>query len=107
MRLNVQQIVIKLQKYRSNHKIYIYYIYMFKGIQKILNSNAGKYIISILLGIGLSTIFRNACEQRKCIVFKAVDPGKIKDHIFKIDKNCFKFTHEQIKCSDNNDEITF
>tara|TARA_B100000902_G_C27297105_1_gene910636 strand:- start:169 stop:411 length:243 start_codon:yes stop_codon:yes gene_type:complete len=80
---------------------------MLKGIQKILNSNAGKYIISILLGIGLSTLFRNACYERKCIVFKAVDPNKIKKGIFKIDNNCYKYTPEQIKCSDNNNQIHF
>lgn len=80
---------------------------MLKGIQKLLNSDAGKYIVSILLGIGLSTLFRNACNERKCIVFKAVDPQTIKNGIFKIDDNCYKYTHEQIKCKDDNSEITF
>ena len=80
---------------------------MFKGIQKILSSPVGVYIISILLGLGLSTLFRSACNDRKCLVFKAVDPAKIKDHIFKINKDCYTYSHEQIKCSDNNSEITY
>lgn len=80
---------------------------MLKGIQKLINSNAGKYIISILLGIGLSTLFRNACNDRKCIIFKAVSPENVKDKIFKVDKNCYKYTHEQVKCSDDNSELTF
>ena len=81
---------------------------MLKGIQKLINSNAGKYIISILLGIGLSTLFRNACNDRKCIIFKAVSPENVKDNIeFKVDNNCYKYTHEQVKCSDDNSELTF
>ena len=81
---------------------------MFKGLQKILNSDAGKYIISILLGIGLSTLFRNACNDRKCLVFKAVAPEKVKDKIFKIGDDCYKYTSEQVECTkDKNTEITF
>ena len=80
---------------------------MLKGIQKLINSNAGKYIISILLGIGLSTLFRNACNDRKCIIFKAISPENVKDKIFKVDDNCYKYTHEQVKCSDDNSELTF
>ena len=80
---------------------------MFKSIQKILNSDAGKYIISILLGIGLSTLFRNACNDRKCIIFKAVTPENVKDKIFKIEDQCYKYTNEQIQCSNDNKELTF
>ena len=80
---------------------------MIKGVQKILNSNAGKYIISILLGIGLSTIFRNVCNDRKCIVFKAVSPENVKDKIFKLGDKCYSYVHEQVQCSNDNKEITF
>lgn len=82
---------------------------MFKGIQKIINSNSGKYIISILLGLGLSTLFRNACNDRKCIVFKAVTPENVRDKIFRIDNNCYKYTERQVKCQNNNNttELTF
>lgn len=81
---------------------------MFKGLQKILNSNAGKYIISILLGIGLSTLFRNACNDRKCIVFKAVSPEKVKDKVFKIGDDCYTYNSKQVQCSDNREsDITF
>lgn len=81
---------------------------MFKGLQKILNSDAGKYIISILLGIGLSTLFRNACNDRKCIVFKAVAPEKVNDKIFKIGNDCYQYRSKQIECSKNKEtEITF
>lgn len=86
---------------------------MFKGIQKLLNSDAGKYIVSILLGIGLSTLFRNACNDRKCIVFKAVSPEEVRNKIFKVGEKCYKYNSEQIDCNNtantnsNTRELTF
>tara|TARA_B110000503_G_C7090581_1_gene389218 strand:+ start:151 stop:396 length:246 start_codon:yes stop_codon:yes gene_type:complete len=81
---------------------------MLKGIQKLLNSDGGRYIISILLGLGLSTLFRNACNDRKCLVFKAVSPEQVKDKIFKVGEDCYKYTNHQVTCDSNNkDELTF
>ena len=80
---------------------------MFKGLYKLINSNAGKYIISILLGIGLSTLFRSACNDRECIVFKAISPEEIKNKIFKIDNKCYKYTHKQVECKNDKNEIEF
>lgn len=81
---------------------------MLKGLQKLLNSDGGRYIISILLGLGLSTLFRNACNDRKCLVFKAVTPDQVKDKIFKVGDDCYKYTSHQVKCSDDKKrELTF
>ena len=40
-------------------------------LRRLIYSNIGKYIISILLGLGLSTLFRKVCNERNCMVFKA------------------------------------
>ena len=49
-------------------------------IKQIIYSPAGRIIISMLLGLGLSTIFRKACTNRSCLVFKAAPLNKIKGH---------------------------
>ena len=66
---------------------------MFQSFQRLLNSEAGKYIISILLGIGLATLFRKACNGRNCLVFKAPSPDDIKDKIYEFDNACLKQDH--------------
>ena len=39
-------------------------------LKKIINSRQGKIIISIILGLGLATMFKRVCKGRKCIVFE-------------------------------------
>ena len=34
------------------------------NFRRLLYSTPGKYIISILLGLGLATLFRRACKER-------------------------------------------
>jgi hypothetical protein len=38
-------------------------------IKALLNSPMGKVFISILLGLGLATMFRTVCEEKNCIRF--------------------------------------
>ena len=61
-------------------------------IRRLLYSEVGKYIISILLGLGLATLFRKVCKDRNCMVFKAPELKKIKEQIFKFQDKCYKFT---------------
>ena len=35
-------------------------------IKKLINSLTGKYVMSILLGLGLAALFRKACTSKKC-----------------------------------------
>ena len=80
---------------------------MFKGLQKLINSNSGKYIISIILGIGLATLFRKSCQNRNCLIFKAAPNEKIKDKIFKSDGQCYTYDEENIKCGTLKQQIEF
>ena len=62
-------------------------------------------IISILLGLGLATLFRKVCNDRNCLLFKAPEPSEIKDKIFKFNKKCYKYKEEAESCSNNNKKI--
>ena len=53
-------------------------------LRRLIYSDFGKYIISILLGLGLATLFRKVCDDRNCIVFKAPDLKKILSPTFEI-----------------------
>ena len=39
------------------------------NIKKFLSSRSGVIIMSIILGLGLSTLFRMSCTSRSCIVY--------------------------------------
>jgi|TARA_B100001540_G_C15707550_1_gene596919 hypothetical protein len=69
------------------------------NVRKLIHSKVGQYIISILLGLGLATLFRKVCKKRSCLVFKGAPLRKIKNQIFKYKNKCYKFTPEITKCS--------
>ena len=75
-------------------------------LKEIINSQRGKYLISILLGLGLATLFRVACKSRNCLVFKAPSLDKIKGKVFGHNKKCYKFVERSTSCSHLPNQIT-
>lgn len=73
-------------------------------IKRLLYGKFSKYIISFMLGIGLASLFRKACNSRNCLVFKAPAIDKIKGQIFKYNKKCYTF-NESAKTCDNTKKI--
>jgi hypothetical protein len=76
-------------------------------LRRILYGDAGKIFISIILGLGLATLFRKVCNDRNCIIFKAPDIKKIQNQIFKFEGKCYKFTEEIEKCNNIKKIVSF
>jgi len=75
-------------------------------VKQIINSKEGKYIISIILGLGLATMFREVCKDKTCMVFKAVGEKEIKDKIYKYDNKCYKYSLKSSSCNTNKQIIS-
>ena len=54
---------------------------MIQNILKSMHTQFGKYIISVILGIGLASLFRKACNERNCLVFRGPAPEEVKKTI--------------------------
>jgi hypothetical protein len=52
-------------------------------LYSIQNTELGKYIISIILGIGLASLFRKSCEGRSCMVFRGPSMEDIRKSNYK------------------------
>lgn len=75
---------------------------------KFVHTETGRTIMSILLGLGLATLFRNVCKGKKCFEFHAPPFDDFKDKIYKNDKQkCVKFVPVATKCSMGTKTITF
>ena len=46
-------------------------------LRRLIYSKFGRYIISFLLGIGLASLFKRACNERNCLKFVAAPIDKI------------------------------
>lgn len=67
-------------------------------LEKLFKTSTGKIIVSILLGLGLSALFQQACANRDCIIIKAPDLNTVVSNIFKYNDECYKFKVENTKC---------
>jgi hypothetical protein len=74
---------------------------------KFVHTETGKYIMSILLGLGLASLFRTVCKEKNCLIFHAPPLEKLKDKIYKNNGKCVKYTPTATKCSTNMKTVDF
>jgi hypothetical protein len=70
-------------------------------IDEIFKSRLGIIIISIIWGLGLSTLFRKACQGRKCqvIVYSGPDPKEISGTYYNYGTpDCYQYTPVLTQC---------
>lgn len=75
------------------------------NLESFLKTDKAKLIFSILIGFGIATLFRKACKERNCIVFKFPPLENVENKIFFQNNKCVKYTSENVKCSDNENII--
>ena len=68
------------------------------NIKRLLYSPIGKMLLSIVLGLGLATLFRRACTEKDCIHFQGPVISEFEDKIYKHGEKCYKYTVNSSKC---------
>lgn len=74
---------------------------------RFLHTETGKLIMSILLGLGLASVFRTVCKEKNCIIFHAPPMNNVKDKIYKYDEQCYKFNPISAQCNGNKKIVSF
>jgi len=72
-------------------------------IDEIFKSRIGVIIISIIWGLGLSTLFRKACQGRTCQIIKytSPNPNKLRGNYYNYGtKACYKYHPIITRCGD-------
>jgi hypothetical protein len=77
------------------------------GLRSFIHTHNGHIVISIVLGLGLASLFRKACHNKNCIVFKAPEIKEIKDKVFKFENKCYKYTEQPTTCNSNKRILEF
>jgi hypothetical protein len=76
-------------------------------LSKFVHTDTGKYMMSILLGIGLATFFRQICEGKNCLIYNAPPLEEIDDETYKFDDKCYKMTKTAVKCNSKKEILNF
>lgn len=71
------------------------------NINRILYGKYSKIIFSIILGIGLATIFRKSCDNRKCLNFISPNIDEIANNVYEFNDKYYKFIPKATTCDSN------
>ncbi len=72
-------------------------------LHRFLSSRTGVILMSIILGLGVSTLFRMSCNSRSCIVYTSPDFSKKK--LIQYNKKCYEPSEKMVKCDPNKKTI--
>lgn len=81
-----------------------------KAVNNILYTDRGRFILAIILGLGLATLFRKFCDGKNCYDFIGPEQNAIRDQIFSFDTNdneCFIMKEKAIKCNSQSKTVEF
>ena len=67
-------------------------------LNRLLNTETGKAFVTILLGLGLASLFRRVCNEDKCLNFNGPILDEVEGKIFKSGDKCYKYEPSQAKC---------
>jgi hypothetical protein len=70
-------------------------------LDKFVHSSTGKILMSILLGIGLATLFREVCKGQNCRIIAAPPLEELENQIYRFDDKCYELQKNTIKCNNN------
>jgi hypothetical protein len=71
------------------------------NIRRLLDTSLGRNMISILLGIGLASLFNKVCKDKNCIVFNGPILSEFDGKIYKNGEKCYKYSLNPDKCDTN------
>lgn len=70
-------------------------------LEHILENKIGQILISVILGLGLATIFRKVCSGTNCILIKSPSLEEVNKYYYKIDEDCYKYKPYATQCDAN------
>jgi hypothetical protein len=67
-------------------------------MNRLLNTEQGKIIISVIWGLGLAFLFfKQTCKGDHCVVYSA-PPANTHENIFALEDQCYQFVPYNVKC---------
>ena len=76
------------------------------NLSKFLHSTNGHYLMSVILGLGLATLFRTVCKGKNCLILKAPDASDINGKIYRFQDKCYKYNAKPTKCDANKKTVS-
>jgi hypothetical protein len=77
------------------------------NFKRLLYTDSGRIVISIILGIGLATLFRKVCADGSCTVYKGPVIGEMDEKIYKHNNKCYTYKPNSVSCDSSKRILDF
>lgn len=67
-------------------------------LTRLLTTKFGQIMISVLMGLGLATLFRKACKDKSCLAFNGPVISEVDGQTYKFGEFCYKYELFPTKC---------
>lgn len=75
------------------------------NFQRLLNSKVGQILISIILGLGLATLFRKVCDDKNCLQFNGPVISEVDGKTYQFGEYCYKYELFPAQCDNKRRSI--
>jgi hypothetical protein len=75
--------------------------------REVLHSEAGRIVVSILLGVGLASMFRKTCKDKSCYEFKGPSVHDVETSTYRFDNECYDFRAKAVPCNPTKVHVQF
>ena len=85
-----------------------------QAIKKFIETESGKALISIILGLGVASLFRkkpcsygkSETEKRDCYKFVSPDMKTVEEKVFKYGDQCFSYSSKSSPCDQSKTKVS-
>ena len=74
-------------------------------LAKFVHTKTGRYLMSIILGLGLASLFRTICKEKNCIIFKAPPLDEMDGNVYKYQDKCYTYKSASTKCDASKKDV--
>lgn len=68
-------------------------------LDRLESSKGARIFVSIILGLGLASLFRLTCKGGQCLVVRGPDPSEVEGKVYRTeDDACYKYSRSQAMC---------
>jgi hypothetical protein len=75
------------------------------NFKRLLYTDLGRIILSIILGLGLATLFRKICTDKSCLRFNGPIISDLEGKTYKHGDKCYKYSANTDKCDTTKKQI--
>lgn len=75
------------------------------NFKRLLYTDLGRIVLSIILGLGLATLFRKICTDKSCLRFNGPIISDLEGKIYKHGDKCYKYSANTDKCDTTKKQV--